>query len=178
MTAVLVVRHCATSGQEPDAPLTEAGCRQALELADRLSALPVDRVVSSPYARAVATIEPFARRSGLAIERDERLAERRISPQPVAHWRELVRRAFDDPDFALPGGESGREALARGLAVLHELLDGPHRLPAAVTHGHLLALVLHSIDPGFGFAGWSGLRNPDLFRLERDERGRLSFARP
>src|SRR5690606_41639369 len=71
-----------------------------------------------------------------------------------------------------------REALARGLAVLHELLDGPHRLPVAVTHGHLLALVLHSIDPGFRFAGWSGLRNPDLFRLARDEPGPLSFARP
>lgn len=35
---------------------------------------------------------------------------------------------------------------------------------------------MHSIDPGFGFAGWLSLRNPDVYVLRKDAGG-LSFAR-
>lgn len=176
-SAVILIRHCESSGQHPEAPLTETGRAQARELAERLAVLPIDRIVSSPYARAVATIEPFAKRAKLPIELDARLAERRLSPEPIDHWRDVVRRSFDDPDFGIPGGESGRETLLRGWAAISSVLDGRHRLPAVASHGQLLSLVLHSIDPTFGFAGWEALRNPDVYRLERARDGRLTFAR-
>jgi hypothetical protein len=32
----------------------------------------------------------------------------------------------------------------------------------------LLSLVLHSLDPGFGFAGWESMRNPEVFLLEHE----------
>lgn len=176
-SAVILIRHCESSGQHPEAPLTDTGCAQALELAERLAELPIDRLVSSPYARAVATVEPFAQRANLPIELDPRLAERRLSPEPIDHWRDVVRRSFDDPDYGIPGGESGRETLLRGWAAISALLDGRHRLPAVASHGQLLSLVLHSIDPAFGFAGWEALRNPDVYLLERGRDGRLAFSR-
>jgi 2,3-bisphosphoglycerate-dependent phosphoglycerate mutase len=176
-SAVILIRHCESSGQHPEAPLTAAGRAQAVELAERLAELPIDRLVSSPYARAIGTVEPFARRANLPIEIDARLAERRLSPEPIAHWRDVVRLSFEEPDYGIPGGESGGETLARGRAAIEDVLDGGHRLPAVASHGQLLSLVLHSVDPTFGFSGWEALCNPDVYLLERGRDGRLTFSR-
>jgi phosphohistidine phosphatase SixA len=56
-------------------PLDPRGLRQAAALADLLRALPVERVVSSPYRRCVQTVEPLAAAIGLGVEHDDRLAE-------------------------------------------------------------------------------------------------------
>lgn len=177
MRSVILIRHCESSGQHAEAPLTETGSAQARGLAERLSPLPIDHIVSSPYARAIGTIEPYAASANLPIQLDYRLAERRLSPEPIDHWRDVVRRSFEEPDFGIPGGETGRETLVRGWAAIEAVMDGAHELPVVVSHGQLLGLVLHSIDSGFGFAGWQSLGNPDAYLLERDGRGHLSFSR-
>ncbi|MGH8168053.1 MAG: histidine phosphatase family protein, partial [Woeseiaceae bacterium] len=107
----------------------------------------------------------------------DRLAERRLSPQPVDDWRDYVRRSFDEPESRAPGGESGRETLVRGWAALEALLDGGHRLPAVVSHGQLLGLVLHSVDSGFGFAGWKSMGNPDVYLLKKEGGRAFTFRR-
>lgn len=177
MARVLIIRHCESSGQVAEAPLTRAGYAQAEALAARLARHPIDRLVSSTYRRAQETIAPFAKLSGIAVEFEPRLVERRLSPEPIAEWREVVRRSFSELDFAVPGGESGRAVLARAWAALEEVLGAGHSLPAVVSHGQLISLVLSRIDPGFGYDGWQSLANPDVIALERDARGGLSFQR-
>jgi broad specificity phosphatase PhoE len=71
-----IVRHCKATGQQPEAPLTPAGLADAALLADQLAALPLDRIISSPFLRARQTIVPLAERLGLPIASDARLAER------------------------------------------------------------------------------------------------------
>jgi 2,3-bisphosphoglycerate-dependent phosphoglycerate mutase len=156
--------------------LTPRGHAQAAALAEQLAVHPIDYIVSSPYLRARATIAPLAARAGLRVHIDERLAERRLSPEPVSDWREAVQRSFVDPDHRLPGGESGTEALSRGLAAISAVFSAGHRLPVVVSHGQLLSLVLHSIDPAFGYSGWQSLENPDVFLLEVDG-ARSAFSR-
>jgi 2,3-bisphosphoglycerate-dependent phosphoglycerate mutase len=100
-----IVRHCKAAGQQPEAALTADGHLQAVRLAERLNALPIERVISSrsaawprdltlrqrsngqdrrsststPPANPVArepSIAPLAERLGLQINIDTRLAER------------------------------------------------------------------------------------------------------
>jgi 8-oxo-dGTP diphosphatase len=80
MTSVLV-RH-ASAGDRDDwegddrlRPLDGRGHRQAVELVELLDSLEVRRIVSSPYARCVETVEPLAEAHGLSVELDDRLAE-------------------------------------------------------------------------------------------------------
>jgi 2,3-bisphosphoglycerate-dependent phosphoglycerate mutase len=174
---LLLVRHCESSGQAADAPLTARGREQAETLAERLASHPIDHVVSSPYLRARQTIEPFAARAGHHLHVHADLAERRLSPVPIEGWREVVRRSFSDPEHRAPAGESGAETLARGWAALDAILRGGHRLPVVVSHGQLLSLLLHSIDPSFGFAGWESMRNPDVFLVRGAGRGSFRFER-
>jgi 2,3-bisphosphoglycerate-dependent phosphoglycerate mutase len=172
-----LVRHCAATGQEPDAPLTDEGARQAEQLAGRLAdalagATPL-RVVSSPYRRAVESIRPLAERLGAPIETDARLRERVLSANPTPDWRERLRASYDDPDLCFEGGESSRSAIDRAVAAL-DAARGGAGATVVVTHGNLLSLILRHLDGRDGLAAWEGLTNPDVFRVADDAVERLA----
>jgi len=162
---LFLVRHCESTGQEASAPLTAVGQAQTIPLADHLETLGVDLLVSSPYARAQQSVAPLARRLGLSVEIDTRLAERVLSAEPLAHWREAIRQTFAELDLAWPGGESSRTAMARGRAAIDALLARPEHAPVVVTHGNLMTLILHSFETQFGFQTWERLSNPDVYCL-------------
>jgi 2,3-bisphosphoglycerate-dependent phosphoglycerate mutase len=160
-----LLRHCQTSGQDPDAPLTAAGSAQAEALAAWLAPLDIARIVSSPYRRATASAAPLAARLALPLETDARLHERVLCATHREDWRDLLRASFADPDLAAPGGESARAAAARVLAAVESARRPPARTTALVTHGNLLAILLGQLDPRFGYDDWARLTTPDVFRL-------------
>jgi 2,3-bisphosphoglycerate-dependent phosphoglycerate mutase len=173
---LFVVRHCESTGQEASAPLTTVGQAQAVLLADHLEIAGGELLVSSPYTRAQQSIAPLARRLGLPVEIDGRLAERVLSTEPLAHWREAIRQTFVDLDLAWPGGESSRTAMTRGRAALDALLVRPDRTVVVVTHGNLMTLILRSFEPQWGFQTWEGLSNPDVYCIAVHE-DRVKIAR-
>ncbi|MYA60824.1 MAG: histidine phosphatase family protein [Chloroflexi bacterium] len=174
---LILIRHCQATGQEPDAPLTEFGQHQAQTLADFLTDYPIDHITTSEYLRARHSIEPFAHMNGMSIDQDDRFNERILSTEPIEHWQDIVKDSFDDHDLRAPGGESANEVLRRAWSGLNEVIGAGYEMPLVVTHGNLLALVLHSIDPAFGFQGWKSLTNPDVFVLGDAGSGRMTFER-
>jgi 2,3-bisphosphoglycerate-dependent phosphoglycerate mutase len=179
MARVLLIRHCQTTGQGPDSPLTERGREQALELAGWLTGRGIDRIVSSPYQRALDTIQPFARGAGLDLEVDARFAERQVGAyfESPEQWWHVVRELFADPTQRLDGGESGLEAVARGWPALEEVLAGGNAVTAVVAHGQMNTLLLNRIDATFGYDGWMAMTSPDVFEVWNAEDGVPRFAR-
>lgn len=162
-----LVRHCAAMGQAWDASLTLEGETQAVFLADALAPLGITRIITSPYIRAVQSIMPLAARLTLTteIQTDNRLTERILSSDPLPDWHEHLRISFDDPDYALPGGESSRTATARAVAALTDAQQHPACATVIVTHGNLLVLLLRHFDAQYDFAAWECMTNPDIYRL-------------
>jgi phosphohistidine phosphatase SixA len=80
-TRVLLIRHAKAGDRErwtsPDhlRPLTRPGQRQAEALVTLLAGERVERVLTSPYARCVQTVEPLAAARGLRVEETDALAE-------------------------------------------------------------------------------------------------------
>lgn len=162
---ILLVRHCESSHHAPEAPLTAAGAAAAEALSPSLAAFGADALYSSPFARATATVAPFARGIGLAIVTDARLRERGL-PSFERHDEFLahVRASFDDAYFSAPQGESFGEVRTRALAALRDIADRHHR--AIVSgHGQWISAVLSGIDARFGFEDWRALTNPALILL-------------
>jgi len=173
---IYIIRHCKAEGQFPDAALTEAGQKQAEELADFLSGLQVDRVISSPFLRARHTIAPYAERTGKEVEIDSRLAERHLEPDLATDWLAWMKASFTDMDLRDAGGESGGEATNRIADVIHDIVESDVEHTAIVTHGGMITLLLHQYDEQIGFDQWQGLSNPDVFELNVSD-GRVSFRR-
>lgn len=165
MPTIYLVRHCSASGQEPDAPLTQAGKQQAFSLYEFFRHIPIERIISSDYDRAVESIAPLARMRNLPIETEPKLRERILALEPREDWLALLRRSFKDDSFKLPDAESGFEATHRILSVIQRATESGSPT-IIVTHGNLLALLLQHIDPRFGFETWRTLSNPDVYQLE------------
>ncbi|WP_413381787.1 histidine phosphatase family protein [Alkalihalobacillus sp. 1P02AB] len=167
MKKIYLVRHCSAIGQEPEAELTEAGVEQAKKLVNFFSDKNIDRVVSSPFKRALQTIEPFCEQEGKVIHVENDLRERVLSTQYMPDWFERLRDTYVDRDLKFAGGESNNEAGIRVMAVLERLMkDEATHHAVVVTHGGALSLILNHFDKNFGFAQWQKLSNPDVFVLE------------
>jgi 2,3-bisphosphoglycerate-dependent phosphoglycerate mutase len=162
---LFLIRHAESSGPEPGARLTERGAAQANALANTLAALDIEAVFSSPYQRALATIAPFCARQALPVSVVNGLRERLLSPTPCHDWQHHIAASFTDTAYALPGGESLDTVRARSLQAFAKMASTGHARFAAVSHGNLIASVLHHLNPDFGFDGWRSLRNPDVFEL-------------
>ena len=173
---VLLVRHAESipvgtpDVLDDDRPLSEAGRAAAHELAAELDGWEISAIYSSPYARALETVTILAERRGMRVQLLNDLRERRLSVEPHREWRESLARSWTDAEFALPGGETGRDAQRRAIATL-DLLRVRHpdggRLVLG-SHGNLISLILHALEPGVGFEFHMAMPMPALYRLTHD----------
>lgn len=161
-----LVRHCQATGQEPDAELTAEGHRQAEALTDFFSDIEIGHVISSPFTRAIQSIEHLVATRELPIQIDDRLAERVLSTQDMPDWMDKLKQSFSDPDLKFNGGESAKEAVERGAAALAEAPDRA----LLVTHGNMMGLLLKKFEDTYGFEEWKALSNPDVFVLSINEK--------
>ena len=116
--ALHLVRHAKAGDPRGDddesRPLSSAGRAQAKILGTALGSLPVERVLTSRYARCVETIAPAAERLGLVVEQHDALAEEAAVKATWALLEELA--------------EAGTEAIICSHGpVLSAVLDRVHR---------------------------------------------------
>lgn len=165
MKKIYLLSHCSASGQHKDSPLTTEGTRQAqlLSIYFIKNKIPIDKIISSSYFRAIESIQPYSDKSGIKIELDDRLHEFILSNEPVEDWIEAIERSFADANYHLPGGESANEAVKRANKVLEEIYQNPDFSNVIlVTHRNLLSLILKEYDDSFTFDKWKELNHPDI----------------
>jgi 8-oxo-dGTP diphosphatase len=127
VSRVYLVRHAKAKNRlrwtEPDhlRPLTNEGRRQADALRSLYGAERFSRLVSSPYARCVQTLEPLAAAERLTIELAGELSEGAPARGALALVRSL---AADGPAVACTHGDVLLDTLAE-LRALGVPLDGP-----------------------------------------------------
>lgn len=162
---IYIVRHCEAQGQPPESPLTEKGFTQAKNLSAFLSNINFDRILSSPFLRAIQSIEPLSKETNIKIDIDERLSERVLSTLDLPDWPEKLRATFHDFELKFEGGESSKEAMYRIVSVVEEAFKSEFENTIIVTHGNLMSLLLMNYDTSFNFDCWKNLSNPDVFVL-------------
>ncbi|MBW8352042.1 phosphoglycerate mutase family protein [Bacillus sp. IITD106] len=176
MKKIYVIRHCEAEGQLPEAQLTDRGLEQALDLSEFFSDIQIDRIISSPYKRAIDSIKPLAKRLNIEVEIDRKLSERVLSTKNLSDWCEKLRTTFDDIELKFEGGESSRDAIKRIVQVVEEVFSSKDKNTIIVTHGNLMSLLLKHFNNEFGFDNWKNLSNPDVFLL-KNENNKVTFER-
>lgn len=139
MLTLLLTRHGHTDRSEPeqylgqkiDAALSVRGRRDARKLARRLADVDIQRVVTSPLARAKETADILARGHGVTVETEPRLKELDYGAWE-GHTLEEIDALFpgehekydrDPAHHEVGGGESGTEVAARLWPVIDELVE-------------------------------------------------------
>ncbi len=168
ITEIYLVRH-AHSDYSPDElgrGLSECGKEAACHGAALLQREQIEVFISSPYRRAVETIEGGAKALGLPIIPEEAFKERVLASGPVDHFAETVEALWKSPDLALPGGESNLQAQQRGTAAVVQVLqDYKGKRVAVGTHGNIMALIMNCFDDTYDYEFWKKLSMPDIYKL-------------
>ncbi|ASS65092.1 MULTISPECIES: histidine phosphatase family protein [unclassified Paenibacillus] len=179
MKTVYLIRH-AHSVYTPDErgrPLSDAGKMDAGRVADLLEHEEIAEIWSSPYRRSVQTVEKLASRLAQPIRLQEGFKERLLSEAPVRDFEASVKRLWEEPEHALPGGESNRMATLRGMEALRGVLESSRSSRIAVgTHGNIMAMMMNALDGSFGYEFWRGLEMPDIYKLSFGTEGRYKGA--
>jgi broad specificity phosphatase PhoE len=158
VTTFLLIRHASCdpvgrsiAGRKPGVHLNAEGSEQAARLAERLTALSIDGLYSSPLERAMETAEPIGSRQHLDIQPAAGLLEvdfgswtgKTLSElELVPEWRSFNQFRSGT---RIPGGENMAEVLSRSLGELERLRrlhPSPGALVAVVSHGDVLRMLL------------------------------------
>jgi 2,3-bisphosphoglycerate-dependent phosphoglycerate mutase len=168
ITNIYFVRH-AHSTYTPDElsrPLSEKGFEAAKKVFEILAAEDITQVVSSPYKRAIQTVVGIAELRKLDVIIEEGFKERRLAEVPVENFEEAVVKAWEDFDFANPGGETGYCAQKRGVQALKDLLGKYYGGNVVIgTHGNIMVLIMNYFDKKFNYDFWCNLDMPDIYKL-------------
>ena len=162
--------HSSYTPDEINRPLSDKGQASLAQL-DFLADKPITAIYSSPYRRAIQTVEPLAQSLKLAIQTDNRLIERKLSSQAIADpdFEEALMKLWSRPTFSLVGGESNQQAKQRTLAFLHEL-EIKHQNEEIIisSHGNLICILLSAFDLSIDYNFWHNLSMPDVLVLDKD----------
>lgn len=164
---IYIVRHCEAQGQPAESPLTDKGLKQAIHVIDFFSNVKIDKIISSPFLRAIQSVEPLCEKTNIQIEIDERLSERILSTKDLPDWYEKLRATFNDLALKFDGGESSQQAMERIVNVVEEVWGSGTENTVIVSHGNIISLLLKHYNSDFDFKCWSNLSTPDVFQLNR-----------
>ncbi|MCM3293022.1 histidine phosphatase family protein [Paenibacillus sp. MER 180] len=178
ITTIYMVRHGEspkTEGNERTRGLTEKGKEDARIVADILQEEGIDTFVSSPYSRAVLTLEGLAKSQGKEIHVFEDLREMVFVPgdRIVANDElyPVVRRMFADAAYSLPGGETIAVCQERAMRVLQQIVHTNRGKKIAIgTHGAIMTLMMSCFDSQYDVDFLFQTSKPDIYRMELNEK--------
>jgi 2,3-bisphosphoglycerate-dependent phosphoglycerate mutase len=172
ITNIYFVRH-ANSSFTPDElnrPLSEKGIKDAQKVTELLSYENITKVISSPYKRAIQTVEGTSNYFRLSISIDEGFRERKLADSSVTNFDETILKYWENFDFSLHGGESGYVAQGRGVQSLKGVLNKYCGENIVVgTHGNIMVLIMNYYDKKYNYDFWNSLNMPDIYKLSFED---------
>lgn len=180
MTNLYFVRH-AHSIYTPDEmgrPLSGQGFADAETITQILKNENINRVISSPYKRAIQTVQGVAEFFCEDIEIMHDFKERKLSDKPLEDFKSAVAKVWADDRFSWEGGESNILAQARGVKATMNVLEKFAGENIVIgTHGNLMVLIMNHFDKKFGYRFWQELAMPDIYKLTFDKTKLVEVSR-
>jgi probable phosphomutase (TIGR03848 family) len=157
VTTLLLARHGLTdltgpvlAGRTPGVHLSQAGLAQAAALAERIAAVRLDAIVSSPLERCQETAQAVAAGRGMTVTTDERFLECDYGSWTGRELKELAKEPLwgkvqAHPSAAtFPEGESMAAMQHRAVAAVREWNSrlGEKSVYLACSHGDVIKAIV------------------------------------
>lgn len=180
MTTIYFVRHAHSTytKEERERPLSDKGHIDADNVIHLLKEEHIDVVISSPYKRAIQTVQGIANTYNLSIQLEEDLRERLLSKEPVTDFNDAIQKVWEDWTFTYEGGESNDVAQRRAVLCMQNIL-GKYKGKNIVIgiHGNIMVLLMNYFDSKYDFQFWKTLHMPDVYKLTFDNNRFISAER-
>lgn len=160
---IYLVRHgrsednAAPVFQSPNSPLDELGKQQANKIAERVSKLSFDKLISSPFQRAKETAATITTKCNKVPEYSEIFVERvkpsSINGKPVEDetanktWREWEKSLYTQ-GMKVEDGENYDDLISRADKALTFLSERTEKTIVVVSHGYFIRTLLARVVLG------------------------------
>ncbi|ARC28923.1 MULTISPECIES: histidine phosphatase family protein [Bacillus] len=180
MTTIYFVRHAHSTytKEERERPLSEKGHCDAENVTRLLKDGHIDVVISSPYKRAIQTVQGIANTYNVSIQIEEDLRERLLSSEPLEDFNDAIENVWEDWTFAYEGGESNDVAQKRAILCMQNILEKYKGKNIVIgTHGNIMVLLMNYFDSKYDFQFWKTIQMPDVYKLTFDNNRFISAER-
>ncbi|WP_270607446.1 histidine phosphatase family protein [Bacillus mobilis] len=171
MTTIYFVRHAHSiyTKDERVRPLSEKGYLDVENVTRLLKDKHIDVVISSPYKRAIQTVQGIANTYHVSIQIEEDLRERLLSTEPVQDFNDAMQKVWGDWNYTYEGGESNDVAQRRVVTCMQSILKKYKGKNIVIgTHGNIMVLLMNYFDSKYDFQFWKTLHMPDVYKLTFD----------
>jgi 2,3-bisphosphoglycerate-dependent phosphoglycerate mutase len=166
LTNLFFVRHAHSTYSPDELRRSEKGQTDAEIITQILKKENIDYVISSPYKRAVQTVEGVADFFGKEVIIENSFKERILSEGPIENFDLAVTKVWEEPAFSWEGGESNIIAQKRGVEATLKVLERYEGKNIIVgTHGNIMVLIMNFFDKKYDFSFWKELHMPDIYKL-------------
>lgn len=153
MTTVYYVRHAEpnyANHNDQLRELTPKGLKDRELVTAFLSDKQIDAVLSSPYKRAIDTVQGIADICHTEILPIGDFRERRVGAEWIDDFDVFSQKQWADFHYKLPGGESLLEVQQRNIQALFRALDCYENKSIVIGgHGTALSTIIHFFDHSF-----------------------------
>lgn len=172
-TDIYLIRH-AHSIYTPDEerrPLSEQGIEDAEVVTEIMKKENIDIVISSPYLRAIQTVEGIAKYRNISVEIWNDFRERIKADKPFEDFDKAMEMLWHDYKFSFKNGESNNNAQKRGISALYCVLEKYRGKRVVIgTHGNIMVLIMNYFDNKYNYSFWKQLDMPDIYRLQFNDK--------
>jgi len=177
-----LIRHgkAAMEGSDRERVLDSDGIIQANSLCKKIKIQFQDqkiRIISSPFKRAMQTIEKLSQDMSASIEKSQSLEEINIGKDQNLSKHQIIEKMWSNENFKVKNGSSHSEH----VKIIREELDkifsnfykGNYNL-ILVSHGNLIGIILkYFLNIKFTFDNWKKITMPDMYSLDFDDQNKV-----
>ena len=187
MKKIYFIRHgkAAMEGSDRERVLDEDGIIQATSLCkkikDQFRGKKV-KIISSPFKRAMQTIEKLSQDMAADIEKSQSLEEINIGKDQNLSKHQIIEKMWNDKNFKVENGASQSEHVDKIKDQMNEILDNFYKNDynlILISHGNSIGIILkYFLNTNFTFNDWKKISMPDMYCLSFNEENKIiSFKR-
>ena len=180
---IYLIRHgkAAMEGHDIERVLDEDGKVQAISLCKKIKEQFKDKkmkIFSSPFKRAMQTIESLSKEMNIQIMETASLEEIKMGKDPQLSKHQIIEKMWADDNFKTENGISQSEHfnIIKGELnkIFNDFYNNEHDL-ILVSHGNSIGIILkYFFDIQFKFEDWKKISMPDMYYLEFNEENKVT----
>lgn len=174
-----LIRHgkAAMEGSDRERILDEDGIIQASSLCKKIKSQFQNksvRLISSPFKRAIQTIEKLSKDFHVKIEENSSLEEINIGKDENLSKHEIIEKMWENKNFKVVNGSSQSEHVEQIKVELNKILNDFYEKDynlILVSHGNSIGIILkYFLNQKFTFDDWKNISMPDMYSISFDEK--------
>lgn len=180
---IYLIRHGKASmeGSDRERNLDEDGKIQAISLCKKIKKEFHDKkikIFSSPFARAVQTVENLSQDMNVQIEQIVSLEEIKMGKDPQLSKHQIIEKMWANDNFKTENGISQSEHVStiKGELdmIFNDFYNNKYDL-ILVSHGNSIGIILkYFFDIQFNFEDWKKISMPDMYYLEFNNENKIT----